>query len=117
MRDETMELSTNQLSAMGVLINHGDLQMGELAARELVQPPSMTRVVNDLERRGFVRRYDNPADRRQALVSLTERGREVLLSNRRRRNDWLARRIAALDPAEREILRQAVPILEKVNCA
>ena len=117
MRDESMELNSNQLSAMGVLLNHGDLQMGELAAREMVQPPSMTRIVNELERRGFVRRSDNPDDRRQARVSLTENGRQVLLANRKRRNDWLARRIAALDPEEREILRKAVPVLEKVNCA
>lgn len=117
MRDESLELNTNQLSAMGVLLNHGDQLMGELAAREMVQPPSMTRIVNELERRGLVVRSDNPGDRRQARVSLTERGREILLANRKRRNDWLARRIADLSPDEREILRKAIPILEKVNSA
>jgi DNA-binding MarR family transcriptional regulator len=50
-------------------------------------------------------------------VSLTDAGREVLLANRRRRTDWLARRLAELDPEEREVLRRAVPILEKVNHA
>ncbi|WP_231920237.1 MarR family winged helix-turn-helix transcriptional regulator [Microlunatus soli] len=117
MRDESMELNTNQLSAMGVLLNHGDLLMGELAAREMVQPPSMTRIVNELERRGLVRRSDNPDDRRQARVTLTDSGRDVLLANRKRRDDWLARRVAELDPGEREILRRAVSILEKVNRA
>ncbi|SDS35729.1 DNA-binding transcriptional regulator, MarR family [Microlunatus soli] len=112
-----MELNTNQLSAMGVLLNHGDLLMGELAAREMVQPPSMTRIVNELERRGLVRRSDNPDDRRQARVTLTDSGRDVLLANRKRRDDWLARRVAELDPGEREILRRAVSILEKVNRA
>jgi DNA-binding MarR family transcriptional regulator len=117
MRDPSVDLTSNQLSAMSVLLNDGDQLMGELAARELVQPPSMTRIVNELERRGFVRRTGDPQDKRQARVSLTEPGRQVLLENRKRRNDWLARRIAELEPEEREVLRRAVPILEKVNHA
>jgi hypothetical protein len=39
----------------------------------------------------------------------------VLLANRRRRDQWLAVRIAGLDPAERDVLRRAVAVLEKVN--
>ncbi|GAB3922109.1 hypothetical protein GCM10011575_14540 [Microlunatus endophyticus] len=117
MRDESLDLTSNQLSAMSVLFNNGDLLMGELAARELVQPPSMTRIVNELERRGYVLRSGDPQDKRQARVSLTDTGRQVLLANRKRRNDWLARRLAELSPEEREVLRKAVPILEKVNQA
>jgi DNA-binding MarR family transcriptional regulator len=117
MRDESLDLNSNQLSAMSVLFSHGDLLMGELAALELVQPPSMTRIVNELERRGYVLRSDTAEDRRQARVSLTDAGRQVLQANRKRRTDWLARRLAELEPGEREILRKAVPILEKVNRA
>jgi hypothetical protein len=39
----------------------------------------------------------------------------VLLENRRRRDEWLAVRIAGLDPADREVLRRAIGVLEKVN--
>jgi DNA-binding MarR family transcriptional regulator len=49
------------------------------------------------------------------VVGLTPAGREVLLANRRRRDAWLAARIAELSPAERDLLRQAVTILDKVN--
>jgi DNA-binding MarR family transcriptional regulator len=115
MQDDTLELNPNQLSAMGVLLNSGDQLMGELAAQERVQPPSMTRIVNSLEARGYVARHPDPRDHRQCLVALTEPGRQVLLANRRRRDEWLAVRIAALDPAEREVLRRAVGVLEKLN--
>ena len=115
MRDESIDLNSNQLSAMSVLLNHGDLAMGELATRELVQPPSMTRIVNGLEERGLVARKAHPADRRQCVVTLTDAGRQVLLANRRRRDQWLATRIALLEPEEREVLRKSVRILEKVN--
>jgi DNA-binding MarR family transcriptional regulator len=117
MQDESLDLTPSQLSAMAVLINSGDLLMGELAAQEKVQPPSMTRIVNSLEARGYVARRPDPRDHRQCLVALTDSGREVLLANRRRRDHWLAVQLAELDPDEREVLRHAVRVLEKVNRA
>ena len=117
MRDESVDLSPNQLSAMSVLLNSGDQLMGELAAAEKVAPPSMTRIVNGLEERDLVLRRPDPRDRRQSLVSLTDTGRQVLLANRRRRSEWLARRITELDPDDREVLRRAVGILERINAA
>jgi len=117
MQDDSLDLTPSQLSAMAVLLNSGDLLMGELAAQEKVQPPSMTRIVNSLEARGYVARRPDPRDHRQCLVALTDSGREVLLANRRRRDQWLAIQLAELDPAEREILRHAVRVLEKVNRA
>ena len=115
MQDESLGLNPNQLSAMAVLLNSGDQLMGELAAQERVQPPSMTRIVNSLEARDYVVRRPDPHDHRQCLVSLTDSGRQVLLANRRRRDEWLAVRIAGLDPADREVLRRAIGVLEKVN--
>jgi len=117
MRDDSLDLNANQLSAMAVLLNSGDLPMGELAAQEKVQPPSMTRIVNGLEERGLVTRQPDPHDRRSARVSLTETGRQILLANRRRRDQWLAVRLAELTPEERDVLRRSVRILEKVNHA
>jgi DNA-binding MarR family transcriptional regulator len=77
----------------------------------------MTRIVNGLEERGLVTRQPDPHDRRSARVSLTESGRQILLANRRRRDQWLAVRIAELEPEERDVLRQCVRILDKVNHA
>jgi len=114
-RADSSDLQSNQLSVMAVLLNEGDLLMGELAARERIQPPSMTRIVNGLEERGYVARRPDPSDRRQCLVTVTESGRQIILANRQRRDEWLTVRIAELDPADRRVLRQAVAILDKVN--
>ena len=116
-RDDSHDLGSNQLSAMSVLLGSGELTMGELAAQELMQPPSMTRIVNGLEERGLVTRTTDPQDRRSARVSLTEEGRQILLANRRRRDQWLAVRLAELTPDERDLLRRCIPLLEKVNHA
>jgi DNA-binding MarR family transcriptional regulator len=115
MRDESLDLSASQLGAMGVLFRNGELPIGELAAQEKVQPPSMTRTVNCLAEAGMVTRTAGDTDRRQSKVKLTEAGRGVLLADRRRRDAWLTKRIAELTPEEKRVLRQAVKILEKVN--
>ena len=102
---------------MSVLLNSGDQLMGELAAQE-----RGAAAVDDPHRQwpGGTRLCDAPSrsSRSPAMPgSLTDSGRQVLLANRRRRDEWLAVRIAGLDPAEREVLRQAIEILEKVNQA
>ncbi|WP_139977654.1 MarR family winged helix-turn-helix transcriptional regulator [Nocardioides litoris] len=105
------------LGAMGVLAGlHrlGDLTVGELAQREKVQPPSMTRTVSALEADGYVERRRHATDGRQVVVTLTDRGRTTLLADRRRRDEWLALRLRELTPDERAVLRQAAPILERL---
>ena len=114
-RADGLDLTPSQLSTMGTLARADDQPIGALAAAERVAAPSMTRVVNALEERGLVVRAPDPDDRRQSLVSLTASGRDLLLLNRRRRSEWLARRIAELDADDREVLRRAVGILERIT--
>lgn len=109
-----MSVSLTQLSAMGTLRQHGPMSAGELAACERVQPPSMTKVLAHLEERGLVRREVHPADRRQAIIAITPAGVQLLDSERRSRDAWLARRLATLGPDERALLQRVVPILDKL---
>jgi DNA-binding MarR family transcriptional regulator len=108
-------LSDIQLAALAALERHDSMTPGELAEHEKVQPPSMTRVIAVLEERGLVRREPHPTDRRQVMLSVTADGRELVQRVRRRREAWLAQRLQELSPAEREILREAAPILEKIS--
>src|SRR5690348_5506686 len=101
----------NQMAVLGCLYRNGDLPLGELAAHERVQPPSMTRTVNCLEEGGYVARRPHDTDRRQVLVTLTDSGRATLLADRARRDAWLARQLHELTPEQRAVLRQAAPIL------
>ena len=117
MQDPTVELTASQSSVLGVLLREGEHTMGELAAAEKVQPPTVTRVIKGLEERGLVVRTPVPTDGRQSRVALTDSGRALLLANRRVRDRWLSDRLDELDDAERDLLRRAVPILAKVNHA
>lgn len=111
---EDVSLTLTQLSTLGTLARLGPLPLGELAAAERVQPPSMTRIVSGLEERGLAVRAADANDRRLVIVRLADEGKALLAADRRRRDAWLNRRLRELSPEEREVLRQAVPVLEKL---
>jgi DNA-binding MarR family transcriptional regulator len=114
-RDPGNDLSINSMAVLGSLFRHGDLTVGELAALERVQPPSMTRKVNGLEDGGYVVRRSHESDGRVVVVALTDRGRQRVVADRRRRDEWLARQLRDLTPAQREVLRAAAPIIQSLS--
>ncbi len=107
-------LSMGAMAVLGCLFRNGDLTVGDLAAHERVQPPSMTRTVNALEEGGYVVRRAHATDGRQVVVVLSDQGRTTLLADRARRDAWLAQRLSGLTAAERDTLRRAAPILERL---
>ncbi len=110
-------LTPNQLAVLGTLERHGSLVIGELAALEKVQPPSMTRTVSCMVEVGLVQRQQHRTDGRQVVVGLTGHGHAVVLESRRRKEAWLNHALAELTADERRILRDAAPILERLSQA
>jgi DNA-binding MarR family transcriptional regulator len=110
--DQSVTLT--QLAALSTLKAHGPLTPGELAAHEKVQPPSMTRVLAALEDRELIVRRPHPSDGRQALVDLTDVGRELLAQEVRMREAWLSQRLAELSPDERALLSSAALLIDKL---
>ena len=108
-------LSDTQLAALAALERHTAMSPGELAEYEKVQPPSMTRVITALEERGLVTRQAHATDRRQVVLTVTDHGRSVVQQSRRLREAWLAQRLRELTPQERQTLRAAAPILERLS--
>ncbi len=113
-RADDAELTANQLGVLGTLSKHGPMTIGDLAAHERVKPPSMTRIVSNLEEAGMVRRTPAETDKRQVRVELTPAAGSLILANRRRRDEWLQRKLKTLTPEERDILRRAAPVLERL---
>jgi DNA-binding MarR family transcriptional regulator len=116
-RDPEADLSPNHLAALGTLWRRGAVTIGDLAAAEKVQPPSMTRTVNSLHESGLISRAPHPSDKRAVVVELTEAGHAVIEESRRRKEAWLNRQLSTLTPAERKILRDAAPLLERLSQA
>ena len=111
-QDDESGVTAPHLSALSVLVFGGARTLGELAAAEQVTPPSMTRIVRNLEADGLVERETDPADRRVARVRATEKGRRILQDARIRRIADLAERLASLNDADLRTLEQAAAIIE-----
>lgn len=114
-RDPSNDLSIPMMAVLGGLFRRGELTVGELAALERVQPPTMTRKVNVLEETGYVTRRAHESDGRVVVVTLTELGRDTVLADRTRRDRWLSRQLRDLTAADREVLRAAAPILQRLS--
>ena len=107
-------ISDGQYAVLAALSNRGQMTPTALAEDQHVQPPPMTRTINALVEAGLVRRDEHPTDRRQVLVSITDAGQSEVRETRRRRTEWLAVRLAALDPEERETLARAAVLLRRI---
>lgn len=116
-QERRSDLTPTQISVLGEIRRAGTITPSELAAAERVQPPSMTRIINHLDELGYLTRTAHPSDGRQIVLSLSEPGKEKLATERKRRDLWLADRLRELDPTERQALRTAAVILEKVSTA
>ncbi len=116
-QERDSDLTATQLSALGSISRYGPLTIGALATHERVRPPSMTRTVSCLAETGTVHREPHPTDGRQVVVALTDQGRTLLDTERRRRDAWLAKRLRDLSPDERDLLRRAAPLLEGLTQA
>ena len=110
--DTTVTLT--HLAALSTLRRHGPMSPGELAAHERVQPPSMTRVVVALEGMGLVSRTPHPTDGRQVVIALTDAAETLLADEARAREAWLTGQLQQLTPAERDVLREAAVLMDKL---
>ena len=110
--DDASGLTAPRLSALSVLVFGGPRSIGELAAAEQVRPPTISRLVRELERDGLVRRESDAGDARIQRVHATAAGKALLAEGRARRVARLAASLAALPVAERRLLAQAAPLLE-----
>jgi DNA-binding MarR family transcriptional regulator len=107
-------LTQSQASALASIYQLGSPTLGALAARESVQPPSMTRIVGALEEMGHVSRVVDPSDRRVARVTVTPQGGEVLERGRSIKNAFLADQLRRMAPGERQSLGELTVLLERL---
>ena len=106
------DLSPSLTAALATVERHGPLTPTELAARERVQRPTVTRIVARLEDAGLVTRAGDPGDRRSSLITVTPAGRALLATARTRKDAFLSERLEMLAPADRATLERAAALLE-----
>jgi DNA-binding MarR family transcriptional regulator len=107
-------VSLTHIAALSTLQVVGPMTPGALAAKERVQPPSMTRIIAVLENLGFIGRAPHPTDGRQVIVSVLQPGADYLQAEVNAREAWLDSRISDLDAEQRRTLRAASDIIEQM---
>jgi DNA-binding MarR family transcriptional regulator len=108
-------LSPLDSALLGQVAKREGVGVSELAEIEQISRPTMSAHVKRLEAAGWLKRLPPPAeDKRRFGLAITAAGRKALDAVRRRRNDWLARRLAALTPEARAALVQALGPLAEI---
>ena len=105
----------SQLSTLRRIIEHGPTTAAALAQIEHVRPQSIAETVAALKANGLVTTAPDPADGRKSLLTATALGHQVADSVIAQREQWLTRALDAMaTPAERQLLADAVTVLNKL---
>jgi DNA-binding MarR family transcriptional regulator len=112
------ELGASAAFVMNRVCREGPIRLTTLAAREGVSQPSMTQLIQRLERQGLVTRLADPEDGRAALIGISECGLKLLEDRKRLRRERLTALLATLTSDEESSLRLsarvAAPILSRL---
>lgn len=110
------DLTPSQTAVLIRLWKEGASSASALAGAEKIRPQSMATIVAALEQRGLVERAPDPEDGRRQLVSLTTTGRRRADSDRREREEWLARAIhERYSERERRVILEALTLLDRLT--
>ena len=107
-----VELDRSAYGILARLVDEGPQRLGLLAQAFGLDPSTITRQVQALEHEGLVERRPDPTDRRASLLDATDHGREVLMTTRERRRDWLRASLGDWDEHDHEEFGR---LLEKFN--
>jgi DNA-binding MarR family transcriptional regulator len=99
-QDAATGVAPARLSALSVIVFGGPISLQDLARAEQVRPPTMSRIVDALEKQGLARRTTDPHDRRAVKIAATKKGTAMLQKGRDRRVKFLASYLSKLSDAE-----------------
>jgi DNA-binding MarR family transcriptional regulator len=112
------DLSASAAFVMNRVCREGPIRLTTLAAKEGVSQPSMTQLIQRLERLDLVARLADPDDGRAALIGITQHGQALLNDRKRMRRERLTALMETLTPEEESALwlsaRVALPVLRRL---
>lgn len=114
-RQDTGTERSAQSETLDLLHRIGPMNVAALADRRGVTHQTMRLVVAQLVAAGSVRQEPDPKDRRSKLVSIAPAGRDTLVREQDARTSQIENAIRTrLSPRERDLLRAAIPILDRL---
>ncbi len=111
------DVSTTQAHALGALAREGPLTLNDLAAALYLDKSTTSRVVDALERKGYVQRKPHPEDRRALLLEATARGKDLQTRIEQDVLEEEMRLLAEFDPEVRQAMARLVARLARAAAA
>lgn len=109
-----MPLPAAQARLLATIEAHGEARIGDLASVDHCSQPTMTTQVRRLEDAGLVTRTVDPGDARAVRIRITPDGIRTLNAVRADRAAAIEPQLALLEPADREVLTEAVGVLRRL---
>lgn len=113
-RTDSAALGYGIVSALATIQREGPLRPGDLSRIEVVTKPTMTRILTELEQRGFIEREADPRDGRAFMVTATPEGIAAVERARADRTGIVAELIAELPEHDVDAIAAALDALERV---
>jgi DNA-binding MarR family transcriptional regulator len=114
---QAIELTMSQTKAMYLLVASGRMRMSELAARLGITSSTATGAVDRLVELGLIERHEDPADRRQVVVSATPTAAATLEHFRELNSRRMREILGRLDPDELATVERAMQVLDAAVAA
>lgn len=108
-------LYPTQLIVLSQLLQSGPMRVGELAVQVPCSQPTATTMVSTLEQLGLVAREPDPSDGRAIQVTLTELGRDTIISLAHGEAEVIAQRLGELAPEEAAQVLAVQPLLDRLS--
>ncbi|MEX2626849.1 MAG: MarR family transcriptional regulator [Ilumatobacteraceae bacterium] len=108
------DVTPSQLSVVATLARHGPCTIGQIAEHERVRVPSASKIAESVVGKGLAERRVDPDDRRRVVLALSADGETLLADLRRAGIEWLAPRLDRLTADDRALIREVVPVLERL---
>jgi DNA-binding MarR family transcriptional regulator len=110
------DLTPSQISVLLRLEKDGAATVSGLARGEGMRPQSMSSIVTSLQDAGLVESSSDPNDRRQTLMSLSDKCEELFREGRAARQDWLTTTILQkLSAQEQHQLAATLELLSRLT--
>jgi DNA-binding MarR family transcriptional regulator len=109
-----MPLPSAQARLLATIEAQGEARIGDLAAVDHCSQPTMTTQVRRLEDAGLVSRTVDPGDARAVRIRITPEGMRTLTKVRADRAAAIEPQLTRLDPADRQVLADAVQVLRQL---
>ena len=101
-------LTGPQSAVLRLLVNNGSMSSAEVSRRLYVTPSNVTGIIDRLQKKGYVARNRKEGDRRVALITLTESGRQLSQTIPDPIEKKLIAALADLEPQHVQILGMAM---------